>query len=49
MQQLPGIPIGDCKKLEKVQRRAARLVKRDYTNHDIGVFSHFSTWLANPL
>jgi len=39
----------DCKQLEKVQRRAARFIKRDYFINDIGPFSHFSTWLANPL
>jgi len=37
--------VGDCKQLEKVQRRAARFVKRDYRS----TTSHFLTWLANPL
>jgi len=43
--------VGGCKQLEKVQRRAARFVKRDYRVqiNNIGVFSHFSAWLANPF
>jgi len=41
--------VGDCKQLEKMQRWGARFVKRDLQINDISVFSHFLTWLANPL